>query len=376
MFITARDDGSVVLARNPLPEKSTFVLKPVEMSAAEENGSPSRTQPTPPAAVAIEGSPASSPKPDAAAERTSAPPVSLPAEPTSPAARRTAQVRDALLGYHWAWMKIGDPKPPLSVDFTRDGHVSGGWTWSLIYKPDGETLVDCKWGTNGHQYLRMNPACDAFDAFDDAANFSIKGKRLAPIDQPVNPAELAALRAEAAPAVAANAVPPSKQIEPLLEPCLDAILAPLETNPQMPRVPVEKLRASLGAGVVTARTPQEKQIYQYALAVCDALTKGMDERAEARATAIASGTLPSVSNGASIVISSGRGSGGAGEAIRKKQMDERNYADKKASGVSKFTESSFYKSWVARSATSRENVMALYGKLVQLEAADPAFNSR
>jgi hypothetical protein len=41
---------------------------------------------------------------------------------------------------------------------------------------------------------------------------------------------------------------PSKQIEPLLDPSLDAILAPLEKDPQMPRVAVEKLRASLSAG--------------------------------------------------------------------------------------------------------------------------------
>ncbi|HEY3901462.1 MAG TPA: hypothetical protein VGM54_22825 [Chthoniobacter sp.] len=173
--------------------------------------------------------------------------------------------------------------------------------------------------------------------------------------------------------VAANAAP-SRQIEPLLEPCLDAILAPLEQNPYMPRVAVEKLQATLGAGLVTAKTAARQQAYQCAIAVCEALTSGMDERAQTRAAAEASGLLPSVSNGASIVKTSplhGRDAGGAAEAIRRKQMDERNYADNHARALSNFMESSAYKAWVARSATLRENAMSLYAKLVQLESAEP-----
>ena len=142
-------------------------------------------------------------------------------------------------------------------------------------------------------------------------------------EDPDKTAEAPATNAEAATlnAPAAKSPPPSKQIEPFLEPALNAILAPLGENPQMPRIPVEKLRASLGAGVVTAKTPAQQRIYQCAIAVCDALTNGMDERAQAKAAAISSGLSPSLSNGASIVKTAplhGWDAGHAGDAIRKK----------------------------------------------------------
>src|SRR5581483_7750622 len=85
--------------------------------------------------------------------------------------------------------------------------------------------------------------------------------------------------------------------------------------------------------------------------------------------------VPSPSNGASIVNTMplrGWDAGHAGDAIRGKQRDERNYADDKARAASGFMESSAYKAWVAKSASLRENVMGLYGKLVKLEAAEPA----
>jgi hypothetical protein len=167
--------------------------------------------------------------------------------------------------------------------------------------------------------------------------------------------------------------PPSKRIEPFLEPSLNAVLAPLGENPQMPRIPVETLRASLGAGIVTAKTPAQKQIYQCAIAVCDALTNAMDERAQARAAAVASGLLPSISTGGGIVKSMplhGWDAGHAGEAIRKKEKDERAYADKQAKQVSNFTDSVAYKAWVAKTTILRNNAMDLYTKLVQFEAAD------
>lgn len=176
-----------------------------------------------------------------------------------------------------------------------------------------------------------------------------------------------------APAVAEQKPVPSKQIEPLLDPSLDAVLAPLDKDPQMPRVAVEKLRASLSGGAVQAKTPAQKQIFQCAISVCDALVNGMDERAQVRAQAMASGQVPSVSNGGSIVNTMplrGWDAGHAGDAVRKKQADERRYADQKAGQFSAFMESSAYKAWVTKSATLREGVMSIYTKLVQLEAAD------
>jgi len=295
------------------------------------------------------------------------------AQPATPVARRAAQIYDSLIGYHWAWMNAGGTKPPLVVDFNWDGHVSGGWLWEMLYKPDGETLVHCNWNGNGHQYLRMNEACDAFDAFDSDGVSKVTGKRLGPVDLPANLAGVALAKAVERPGA-----PPSAQIEPLLEPSLNAILAPLQENPPMPRVAVEKVRASLGAGVVRAKTTSLQQVYQCAMAVCEALTNAMDQRAESRAAAASSGLVPSLSNGGSIIISSGRGSGpgagGAGEAIRRKQKDERSYADRKAKGLSNFIDSAAYKEWVTRTAGLRTNVMDLYTRLVQLEATEPTFN--
>jgi hypothetical protein len=99
----------------------------------------------------------------------------------------------------------------------------------------------------------------------------------------------------------------------------------------------------------------------------------MDERAQARAAAIASGLLPSISTGGSIVKTAplrGWDAGHAGDAIRQKQKDEREYADKQAKDVSNFADSAAYKAWVAKTTILRDNAMDLYSKLVQFEAAD------
>ena len=82
----------------------------------------------------------------------------------TPVAHRAQRIYDALISYHWAWVNVGSKAAPQVVDFSWNGHVSGGWTWEMVYKPDGETLVDCNWGGNGHEYLRMNEACDGFNA--------------------------------------------------------------------------------------------------------------------------------------------------------------------------------------------------------------------
>jgi hypothetical protein len=169
---------------------------------------------------------------------------------------------------------------------------------------------------------------------------------------------------------------PSAQIAPLLEPGLNAILAPLASDPPMPRVPVEQLRASLAGGAVQAKTASAKQIYQYAMAVCEALANAMDERAQVRATALASAQTPSVSNGASIVKTSplhGWDAGGDAREIRKKQKDERAYADQRGQAASGFAESAAAKAWTGQATILRNNVMGLYTKLVQFEAMDPAF---
>jgi len=164
---------------------------------------------------------------------------------------------------------------------------------------------------------------------------------------------------------------PSAKLEPLLEPCLDAILAPLEEKPKMPRVKVETLRATFAAGVVTASTPAEKEIYENAMAVCDAMTSDMDARANAQAAAKSAAQAPTLSTGGDIIASAdarGRHPGPADQAIRAKQADERAYEDKRAKTESAFVDSSAYTSWVKNGPDLRQNVMNLYTKQVELEA--------
>jgi hypothetical protein len=176
----------------------------------------------------------------------------------------------------------------------------------------------------------------------------------------------------------AGSAVPSAQLERLLSPCLEAILAPLQKGPKMPRVQVETLRSTFAGGQVKAATYGQQQVYQNAMNVCTALTTAMDERAKAKSDAAASAKLPSVTNGSGITKSSS--AGGNTQAIRKKQQDERKYTDKLAHQQSAFIESGAYKAWTDKAAHLRQNVMALYTRQIQLEAleersAPPAYDS-
>ena len=164
---------------------------------------------------------------------------------------------------------------------------------------------------------------------------------------------------------------PSEQLKPILEPCLDAILSPLETNPAMPRVKVEIMRANFAASMVVASTPAEKQVYRNAMAVCDAMTSDMDARAKAQARAQASAEMPTLSTGGDIIASMpmhGRNPGPEGHAIRKKQKEERRDANRRAQRESAFTDSGAYTSWVNNGPNLRAYVMGLYTRQVELEA--------
>ena len=161
---------------------------------------------------------------------------------------------------------------------------------------------------------------------------------------------------------------PSAQLKPILEPCLNAILSPLEANPAMPRVKVETMRADFAASLVTGSSPAEKQVYRNAMAVCDAMTSDMDARSNAQAQAKASADMPTLSTGGDIDESMpmhGRNKGGA---IRKKQKDDRKDADKRGQQQSAFANSSAYTTWVKNGPKLRDNVMGLYTRQAELEA--------
>jgi len=278
---------------------------------------------------------------------------------------RGAELSDPILG-QWKWFTKSTKV--FHADGRLTSNVGRTSAWKCVNPGEVPRRYVIFWAMGTVDTLTLSQDENRLSG-KNAQGVVVSGKRLTREDPDKTPDT---------PAVATN-LPPSQQIEPLLEPSLNAILAPLEADPQMPRVRVETLRASLGGGLVKAKTPFQKQIYQCAIATCDSLTKGMDERSETRAAAAASGLLPSVSNGASIVktapLHPGKKSGNAGEAIRKKQKDERAYADQQAEALSTFMESSAYKSWITKAASLRENAMDLYGKLVQLEAAEPAIEA-
>jgi hypothetical protein len=89
---------------------------------------------------------------------------------------------------------------------------------------------------------------------------------------------------------------------------------------------VETLRATFAGGEAKAETPARKQIYENAMSVCSALTSAMDDRAKAASSAETASMAPTLSDGGSVVKSAAVN--GNTEAIRKKQRDERKYADK------------------------------------------------
>jgi hypothetical protein len=139
----------------------------------------------------------------------------------------------------------------------------------------------------------------------------------------------------------------------------------------MPRVKVETMRADFAASLVTGSTPAEKQVYRNAMAVCDAMTSDMDARANAQAQAKASSEMPTLSTGGDIDESMpmrGWDAGGAGNAIRKKQKQDRKDADRRARQQSAFVNSSAYTSWVKNGPNLRDYVMGLYTRQVEIEA--------
>ena len=173
--------------------------------------------------------------------------------------------------------------------------------------------------------------------------------------------------------VSSRTAAPSERIEPLLDKTLEAIFSSLKASPKMPRVEIEKLRASFSGELIKATTQEQRQILQNAMAVCDSLTKCMDDRANAKAAAEASAKTPLNSNATSIHISSpmrGRDAGAAGEAIRKKLKDERKDADDVARREAAFLQSVAYRSWTEGAPTRRRAVMANFTRQVQLEALE------
>ena len=166
-------------------------------------------------------------------------------------------------------------------------------------------------------------------------------------------------------------VVPSTQLDPIIGPCLEAIVAPLEKDPKAPTGQVAKLRSNFTVSHGRAETPSQKQVYANAIAVCDAITKALDDRAKMKAGAEASAKMAASSNAGSINKSMpqpGRRAGYLGQQIRKKQEEERAFAEAEAKKKADFLHSGAYTAWAERAPKYRQNVMAYYTRQSQLEA--------
>ena len=164
---------------------------------------------------------------------------------------------------------------------------------------------------------------------------------------------------------------PSTQLDPIIGPCVEAIVAPLEADPKAPTGQVAKLRSKFTVSLGKSETPSQKQVYVNAIAVCDAITKALDDRAKSKAGAEASAKTPLGSNAGSINKSMpqpGRRAGYLAQQIRKKQDEERELAEAEAKKKADFLHSGAYTAWAERAPKYRQNVMAYYTRQSQLEA--------
>lgn len=77
------------------------------------------------------------------------------------------------------------------------------------------------------------------------------------------------------------AAQPSADLQQFMSAHLDAILGPLVEKPALPRTELAQLRAAL-AQRFTRASLADRDVYQNALTICDALTQAMNERNQAQ----------------------------------------------------------------------------------------------
>ena len=163
---------------------------------------------------------------------------------------------------------------------------------------------------------------------------------------------------------------PSAHLDPVVGPCVEAIVASLDKDPKAPTGQVAKLHSTFTVALSAAETPSQKQVYANAIAVCDAITKALDDRSKSKAAAVASAKVPPLSTAGSINKSSpqpGRRAGYLAQQIRKKQEEERAFAENEAKKKADFLHSGAYTAWAERAPKYRQNIMALYTRQSQLE---------
>lgn len=86
------------------------------------------------------------------------------------------------------------------------------------------------------------------------------------------------------PAPVASATPaaaPSADLQQFMSAHLEAILGPLVEKPALPRADLAQLRASIAQRFTRAGLA-DREVYQNALTICDALTQAMNERNQAQ----------------------------------------------------------------------------------------------
>jgi hypothetical protein len=154
--------------------------------------------------------------------------------------------------------------------------------------------------------------------------------------------------------------PPSMALSGICREHLDQILAPIDQDVNLPRNQVMELRQSFINWMAKAPT-NEQPAWHTAISLCDALNNAMDEREKARAGVDAASSV----HGATDL--------GAHRKDRPRyweyEREKNEAAQRKEEARQKdgFLNTTLRTNWTQRTARLRQNIVALQGRLQELE---------
>jgi hypothetical protein len=174
------------------------------------------------------------------------------------------------------------------------------------------------------------------------------------------------------PAAAAGPQPPSARLSQFTAAHLDAILAPIDQRPQLPRTDVSQLRAALADE--SAKAPEaEREQFTTAIAVCDALNSAMDEREQTIASIAGSAAVHGPSDlGARRKDVPSHGSRADARLAKIEKREERHEeANRKQEAVQKddFLTQQHKNTWIQRAQQIRQHIQILTMRQSQAERA-------
>lgn len=178
------------------------------------------------------------------------------------------------------------------------------------------------------------------------------------------------------PPAPAGLQPPSARLSQFTAAHLDAILAPIDQRPALPRTELSQLRAALTDEAARAPEAQKDQ-FTTALAVCDALNSAMDEREQAVASAAGSAAVHGASDlGArrkEVPTHGTRADARLAKIAKGEERHEEANRTQEAAGKDDFLNQQHKNAWTQRALQIRQHIQALTMRQQQAErAAQPA----